>query len=171
MKKIQSKQLLLKLGSVLSVLLLAAYFVPHIYATSDFTASNVTFDPATSYLTFDVTGRNLSTSTTFQIRDAASSSAILWTYQPNPTTAIAQCTSSHCWTVLHPGVPDSGVSSVFIRANDGLGGDSQSLDYPLPLATTYTPQNPSAGTKAYEVYPTDGQTTTSTTYVDMTSGT
>src|SRR6266704_2868635 len=145
MKKFLSKQILLKLGSVLGVLLLAVYFVPRIYASSDFTTSNLTFDPATGYLAFDYTGRNLSTSTTFQIRNVASSSAILWTYQPNPTTAIAQCTSSHCWTVLHPGVPDSGVSSVFIRANDGLGGDSQSLDYPLPLQTTYTPQNPSAG--------------------------
>jgi len=166
MKKIQSKQLLLKLGSVLSVLLLAAYFVPRTFATNDFTVSNVTFDPATGYLTFDYTGGDISGIPAFDITDTTGSTDYwVGVASGSPT---GNCTSSHCWGVFHAGSPDSGVSTVKI-VDSGL--KSQDLNYPLPLPTTYTPQNPSAGIQNYQVSPTDGQTTTSTTYVDMTSGT
>ncbi|HYT45416.1 MAG TPA: hypothetical protein VEP90_24015 [Methylomirabilota bacterium] len=166
MKKILSKQILLKLGSVLGVLLLAAYFVPRIYATNDFTVSNVTFDPATGYLTFDYTGGNLTGNPAFDITDT-SGSTDYWVgvASGSPT---GNCTSSHCWGVFHAGSPDSGVSTVKI-VDSGL--KSQDINYPLPVPTTYTPQNPSAGVQTYQVNATDGQTTTSGSYSNMASGT
>src|SRR6266699_1010685 len=170
MKKILSKQVLLKLCSVVSILLLAFYFVPHIYATSDFTVSNVTFDSATGYLTFDYTGTDLSASIPTSIA-STSGSTIYWSYSPNPSQGIGHCTSSHCWGVLHAGSPDNnalGASTVMIGASPYVG---QHIDYPLPLPTTYTPQNPSAGVQAFQMLPTDGQTTTSGTYSNMSSGT
>ena len=142
MNKLFSKRTLVRIFSVLCVVLLSLSVVPRIYRAhaSGFTVSNVTFDPATGVLDFDYTGDNLTNDFYMEMRDASTVTTAYWFVQGGA------CTSSHCHYSLASSASDSGVTSVkFFSRFNGVDETSQSLNYPLPLPTTNTPQTPTVG--------------------------
>ncbi len=120
---------------VIYVLFLFLSVVPHLHRTFadtvNFTinTTTLTFNPATGYYSFDYTG-DLPLYPGFNIQDSGHSHRY-W------SSSDDMCSSGHCSGAMHPYEPDDGVTSVIFST---LGYDSQSLDYPLPLPTTNTPQ-------------------------------
>lgn len=173
MNKLFSKKTLTKILSVFCIfLLLCLSGIPMIHRAfaSNFTASNVTFDPATGRLSFD---HNVGSSITgSDIRILAVSGGGSYWISAGSTSNLQNnsCTSSHCDAWVYPYSPDDGVTQIIIGIASA-GYYSQSLNYPLPLPTTYTSQKPSAGVRAYQVNATEGQTTSSGSWANMTSGT
>jgi hypothetical protein len=137
LNKLLEKGTVTKFLAVLCVALLSVSVVPHTLFpahASDFTVSNVTFDPTTGRLSFDYTG---TAQTYVSDIDDPTVSTTYWS-----TPFSTNCTSSHCDASLDPYTSDSGVTSVVIRGSAGI---SQTLNYPLPLPTTNTPQTTIAG--------------------------
>ncbi len=146
MNKLLPKVTLNKVLAALCVLLLFVYIVPHVFlharANGSITVSNVAFDPATGTISFDYTSSDNLTGNTgnLQIYDTT----VTTVYWDNGS--LGACTSSHCHSTLTPITTDSGVSSVKLHVQVGSTvDDSQTLNYPLPLPTTNTPQTPTVG--------------------------
>jgi len=136
MIKFPSKRAINKILAVICVALMFIYIVPHVAPhalAADFTVSNLTFDPTTGYLSFDYTGTSIS-----QI-DSITDGTGATEYWDRINGG---CTSSHCNEVLGPYMSDSGVTSVVLHSSSYI---SQTLNYPLPLPTTNTPQTPIVG--------------------------
>jgi hypothetical protein len=141
-----SKPSIVRYLSALCVLLLLVTLgiklAPLVFATSDFTASNLTFDPTTGRMEFDYSGSADLTSSNPTIRIYSTDGITKYWEELGGNTD--NCTASHCVATLFPSWnSDSGVTSVIIQATNAK--QSQQLNYPLPLPTTNTPQTPIAG--------------------------
>ncbi len=130
-----SKRTLAKFFSVFYVFFLFLSVVPHMHRTfaSDFTVTNLTFNPGTGSLNFDYSGTDLTGYGYITIFDTSVTTAYWEAFSD-------ACTASHCYAGMVPSNSDSGVTSVKIRYGGYGGKTSQTLDYPLPLPTTNTPQ-------------------------------
>lgn len=143
-----------------AVITVLAPFVPRVFATNDFTVSNVTFNPATGYLEFDYTGTNITSSTpSMRIVNSTNANTQYWLVIGDSQDR-GDCTSSHCWAVLAPRLTDSGVTTVKI---DQSGFVSQDLNYPLPFPTSNTPQTVRYDTQLYTLTLSSGASTTTNT--------
>lgn len=121
-----------------------AYATPKAYASTSFTASNVTLDPLSNLLELDVTGSALGSALDYSITDTSGN--YYW-YPSNAVTCqLITGSTYHCNTTVFPVRNDAGLSTVQIRSTAQTGGSvSQNLSYPLPLPSSWTSAHPSAG--------------------------
>lgn len=136
-----SRDILNKVFAVFSVLLLfislAPHIMPHAHATG-ITVSNLTFDPSTGAIDFDYSGDTLTGPQDLYIYNTGGTT-LYW-----ESAKSGHCSTSHCFGALVPSTnSDTGVTAVIIQV--GSVDQSQTLNYPLPLPTTNTPQTQSVG--------------------------